>query len=287
MQDCRFQEDDWQRKCREPCNAHSWWSCEDSCSFDFETLGDCEEMPFGFVNNPGEEGFINPCFFLRFDLIKFWKPQSFNDVYELGSFGLPWETLEKIWNMEEWKHDTVVFDCGGKIVKEELDMFTQIVEQKNKPVKSQNIQKDLETFANDKELVDKLVVFAEKFDKFVETSDYYLNDTSEKNQDMFPELKEHLERFSDEEDHLYNSRSQEMLAESKRLLIKLVEYGENVFRFNDVKNYLYEEYNKPEENIDITFFPNSQGIPRKYFPFIGDDYEQPLVAIKLNLNKSE
>ena len=33
--------------------------------------------------------------------------------------------------------------------------------------------------------------------------------------------------------------------------------------------------------------PNSQGIPRKYFPFIGEDYEQPLVAIKLNLNKSE
>jgi len=40
-----------------------------------------------------------------------------------------------------------------------------------------------------------------------------------------------------------------------------------------------------KEALKMTFYPESQGIPIKYFPFQGGDYEPPLVAVKLHLNE--
>eukprot|EP00091_Calanus_sinicus_P000327 TRINITY_DN1025_c0_g1_i6.p1 TRINITY_DN1025_c0_g1~~TRINITY_DN1025_c0_g1_i6.p1 ORF type:complete len:345 (-),score=115.46 TRINITY_DN1025_c0_g1_i6:77-1111(-) len=40
-----------------------------------------------------------------------------------------------------------------------------------------------------------------------------------------------------------------------------------------------------KEALDMTFFPATQGIPIKYFPFQGGRYEPPLVAVRLNLNE--
>jgi len=37
-----------------------------------------------------------------------------------------------------------------------------------------------------------------------------------------------------------------------------------------------------KEALDMTFYPSSQGIPLKYFPFQGGYYEPPLVAVKLH-----
>merc|ERR1719341_3136114 len=69
--------------------------------------------------------------------------------------------------------------------------------------------------------------------------------------------------------------------EDKHLLSKLGEYGENVRQFWIVKHHL--NYLKDtKENIKITFFPKSQGIPKKYFPLNGNE-EKPYVAAKLNL----
>ena len=41
------------------------------------------------------------------------------------------------------------------------------------------------------------------------------------------------------------------------------------------------------EKLVMTFFPATQGIPIKYFPFQGGKYEPPLVAVKLNMNKDQ
>ena len=37
-----------------------------------------------------------------------------------------------------------------------------------------------------------------------------------------------------------------------------------------------------KEALNMTFYPSSQGIPLKYFPFQGGYYEPPLVAVKLH-----
>ena len=42
-----------------------------------------------------------------------------------------------------------------------------------------------------------------------------------------------------------------------------------------------------KEILDMTFFPNTQGIPIKYFPFQGGRYEPPLVAVRINVNEDE
>lgn len=41
-----------------------------------------------------------------------------------------------------------------------------------------------------------------------------------------------------------------------------------------------------KEVLKMSFYPESQGIPLKYFPFQGGDYEPPLVAVKLHLNET-
>jgi len=44
-------------------------------------------------------------------------------------------------------------------------------------------------------------------------------------------------------------------------------------------------YAADKEVLDMDFFPKSQGIPIKYFPFQGGKYEPPLVAVRLNMNQ--
>merc|ERR1712106_90104 len=44
-------------------------------------------------------------------------------------------------------------------------------------------------------------------------------------------------------------------------------------------------YAADKEVLDMDFFPESQGIPIKYFPFQGGKYEPPLVAVRLNMNQ--
>jgi sodium/potassium-transporting ATPase subunit beta len=41
-----------------------------------------------------------------------------------------------------------------------------------------------------------------------------------------------------------------------------------------------------QENIDIEFFPKNQAFPSYYFPFLGGNYQSPLVAIKVNTARS-
>ena len=420
MQECSNGKE---RKCKEPCNANSLWSCEDACPFDLEALGDCKEMPYGFVNNPGEEGFINPCFFLHFDLIEYWKPELPENI----PHDIPRTQRSNI-QEGQWDGVPVAFDCKAKLVKEELSLFAQIKEQMNKPVihqilpyPSMDLITELETFANDKELFDTIEKFGENIDKFFETFDHLrsykeeketlkmlvefkkhidmfaedkqhselfsefkdllymdkydlvgvirvkndLNKLEKKQQDvllaaiavipiinteqnikdaqihvcintlgfsedshphrlccdivemmlqsgnldmivkydkmkkhlghleeklidqnMFKEIQEHLEIFADSHDYGQVKKYLKMFAEDKQLLEKIVENWEYVFTFKTVKKYI-AEYNEYKTNIDMTFFPNTQGIPMKYFPLSGNDYEPPLLAVKLNWNKLE
>jgi len=37
-----------------------------------------------------------------------------------------------------------------------------------------------------------------------------------------------------------------------------------------------------KEKFDVTYYPSSRGLPVKYFPYLGGDYQPPLVAIKFN-----
>lgn len=136
---------------------------EKACKFDFEMLGDCKDFPYGFVN-PGENGFINPCIYLKFNKIYNWVPVPIN--------------------------------------KENLD------DEKYK-----------DTYA-----------------------------------DMTHEMKEIIKN-ADNPDYIWLDCKGRFAADKER--------------------------------IDMTFFPANQGIPIKYFPFQGGDYQPPLVAVRLNMNKPQ
>ena len=69
--------------------------------------------------------------------------------------------------------------------------------------------------------------------------------------------------------------------ENKLLLDKMMKYGDNVIKFAEVKRHLREQ-KENKDKIKITFYPESQGIPKKYFPLTGDE-ETPYVAMKLHL----
>ena len=64
------------RECKNGCNFYDKRQCNAGCAFDYETLGECKDMPYGYVNNPGEEGSINPCFFLKFNPYEYWNPDG-------------------------------------------------------------------------------------------------------------------------------------------------------------------------------------------------------------------
>merc|ERR1711970_1005402 len=39
-----------------------------------------------------------------------------------------------------------------------------------------------------------------------------------------------------------------------------------------------------QEHVKFTYYPATQGIPIKYFPYMGGNYQAPVVAVQLNLN---
>jgi len=39
-----------------------------------------------------------------------------------------------------------------------------------------------------------------------------------------------------------------------------------------------------QEHVKFTYYPETQGIPIKYFPYMGGNYQAPVVAVQLNLN---
>ena len=41
-------------------------------------------------------------------------------------------------------------------------------------------------------------------------------------------------------------------------------------------------YEADREALTLTYFPENQGLPMKYFPFAGGNYQSPLVAVKIS-----
>jgi len=64
----------------------------------------------------------------------------------------------------------------------------------------------------------------------------------------------------------------------------------NIIKDEEDKNQIWFDcrgrFPADSEALKMTFFPKSQGIPLKYFPFQGGYYEPPLVAVKIHLNEA-
>ena len=95
-------------------------------------------------------------------------------------------------------------------------------------------------------------------------------------QDLLADIKNYI-LFSAPHENLSK------LTEDELLLKRLVNYGDNIEKFwrviSELGHYVYRK-----KEIKITYYPQSQGIPKKYFPLNGDE-EKPYVAIKLHLQE--
>jgi len=60
-----------------------------------------------------------------------------------------------------------------------------------------------------------------------------------------------------------------------------------IIKNTDDKNQIWLDckgrFAADKEQLDMTFFPPTQSIPIKYFPFQGGEYQPPLVAVRLNV----
>jgi len=71
---------------------------------------------------------------------------------------------------------------------------------------------------------------------------------------------------------------------SKELKDKIKsENTDNVFA-NNVYMDCKGRYAADREALTLTYFPENQGLPIKYFPFTGGNYQSPLVAVKVSSN---
>jgi len=65
----------------------------------------------------------------------------------------------------------------------------------------------------------------------------------------------------------------------------------NIIKEAKDPNYIWFDckgrFSGDKEMLNMTFYPPTQSIPFKYFPFQGGRYEPPLVAVKLNINEAE
>ena len=66
-----------------------------------------------------------------------------------------------------------------------------------------------------------------------------------------------------------------------------IRYSEDnlMYAFRDLK-YLISVMQEEKERIRVTFYPETQTIPKKFFPMTGDE-ERPYVAIKLHLQEKQ
>lgn len=95
-------------------------------------------------------------------------------------------------------------------------------------------------------------------------------------QDVFFQIQESLSEY--ERVHQKLNPELRKILNDKILVDKLFGIEYDLAKFEELMSYLRDYGNR----IKISFYPESQGIPRKYFPLNGDE-ETPYVAIKLHL----
>ena len=169
--------------------------------------------------------------------------------------------------------DTIItnFDEYSESMRNGVSMVKFCKETQD--ISQQDVCYDLENYIKQGFLVQTLDTM--KLIEHIDTNDEIYQD-----QDLIADLKVYITQlegiYTRREDHYMTE-----VYEDKQLLSKLGEYGDNVRKFSLVKGHL--SYLKDNtENIKITFFPESHGIPKKYFPLNGDE-EKPYVAVKLHL----
>merc|ERR1719431_1564689 len=112
---------DWRnthRTCEKECMKGKARECDAGCSFDYESLGECKEMPYGYVNT---QGGVSPCFFLRFEVEHYWKPGS------LGS----WAWNEPDLLPPKDKFDQFQVNCMAEIDSSDADLYVELVKMMN------------------------------------------------------------------------------------------------------------------------------------------------------------
>ena len=93
---------------------------------------------------------------------------------------------------------------------------------------------------------------------------------------MFSQVKENL--LKSERVHEKLNPELNKILNDKILVDKLFGFSDDLEKFEELMSYLKDYGNR----IKMSFYPESQGIPRKYFPLNGDE-ETPYVAIQLHL----
>ena len=109
------------RSCEKECYGLEVTWCDAGCAFDYDTLGDCKDMPFGFVNMNGEEGIVNPCFFLQLETEEYWSPDSSDSWQYTLQYNSPPRLDER---------DQFFLDCVAEI-DSSVGLYSEIVEMLN------------------------------------------------------------------------------------------------------------------------------------------------------------
>jgi len=117
------------------------------CKFDLSELGDCQEFPYGFVQDPDDpdDSGISPCFFFKLNKIFEWEPtpvdpanlDAIDNSTRLPIYKDMPETLKKhIKNQESNDPNMIWVDCQGihAADKEKLDI-TYFPDHQGIPVK--------------------------------------------------------------------------------------------------------------------------------------------------------
>ena len=110
---------DWNgRSCKKECMKGKTRECNAGCAFDYESLEECKEMPYGYVNTQGN---VNPCFFLRFEVEHYWEPRY------LGSWA--WDKPDLLPPLN--KYDQFQVNCVAEIDSSDADLYIELVKMMN------------------------------------------------------------------------------------------------------------------------------------------------------------
>jgi len=152
------------RRCdKEYGNLETNW-CDAGCAFDYNTLGDCRDSPFGYENKDGEKESVNPCFFLWFETDDYWNPEP-------NGYGGP--------DFLPAKHEDDQFQVGcwvETVVASDIDYYGALVHMKEDGFPSSNRTGQLvDNFIEKKELFKELlhlVGMGDNSDGFLRVSEF-------------------------------------------------------------------------------------------------------------------
>jgi len=180
------------RSCERKCNPYTRRECDLGCSFDYNSLGDCRDRPYGYSTIAGEDKTVNPCFFLYFEPVEYWNPDhKAPQTRNLEGYPVP------------ESQDELQFTCSAK-VSEKIDLYSLLLEMDDKDIGPMDIQ----LFIDDKELFNEMAILDEEIEDLFQAQrildEYYRE---------YVEFSKVIELLNTTKDLIEDSRLKEMIEE--------------------------------------------------------------------------